>query len=324
MNGRIFILLLLAAAAAAGPSPAAPAEEGERAVAEWVLRLGGGVALQGSPAVIRHLEKLPPGPLSLETIDLTGTLVEPDQLARLKGLARLRSLYLPAPMWNEGAGSRRESNDALAHLAGLRTLEKLQLSLHFLTNINVNDKGIALLAPLTGLRELRLAQSRVRGSSLAPLVNLRALDLSYAPADDEGMRALAGMQHLTRLLLRDTLVTDAGLRHVAGLAEIEELDLGGCRITDAGLAALEGMTRMRKLNLLGAAVTDAGLAALARMDRLEELNLYRSRVTNAGLELLAGKRKLTALDLRYSRVTRAGVESARARRAAGPRSKEGA
>src|SRR2546427_11608328 len=93
----------------------------------------------------------------------------------------------------------------------------LHFSLHFLTNINVQDKGLAHLAKLTNLRELRLAQTKVKGKTLAPFVQLRYLDVSYTPFDDEGLASLAGMTQLSKLYLRDTYVTDDGLKHLSGL-----------------------------------------------------------------------------------------------------------
>ena len=172
----------------------ARAQESERAVAEWVIRLGGSITPEGRAEPIRELEDLPPGDFQIVGIDLTGTLVAPEDLHHLSGLRRLKELFLPGPMWNEGAGSKRDSNDALAFLNTLLSLEKLHFSLHFLTNVNIQDKGLARLDSLTQLKELRLAQSKVTGSSLAPFVNLRSLDLSYSQANDEGLQSLEGMK----------------------------------------------------------------------------------------------------------------------------------
>ena len=119
------------------------AQESERAVAQWIIRLNGSVTLEPNAEPVRDLAKLPAADFHIVGIDLTGTLVEPEQLFRLSGLAHLRELYLPGPMWNEGAGSKRDSNEALEFLNPLKNLEKLHFSLHFLTNINLQDKGIA-------------------------------------------------------------------------------------------------------------------------------------------------------------------------------------
>lgn len=64
-------------------------------------------------------------------------------------------------MWTPVSNSQLDANDALKALAGLKNLERLYFSLHFLPTYNVTDKGVALMAGLTQLRELRIAQSRV-------------------------------------------------------------------------------------------------------------------------------------------------------------------
>ena len=167
------------------------------------------------------------------------------------------------------------------------------------------------MAGLTQLKELRLAQTKVKGPSLAPFVKLEDLDLSYSPFDDEGMRYLSGLKELKHLALRDTLVTDEGLKHIAGLTKLEVLDLYGAKLTDAGLKQLSNLTHLQKLNVLGSSITDQGLDALAGMSELQELNLYRSQITNAGLAKLQRLKKLTDLDLRYTRATGSGVEAIR-------------
>ncbi len=156
----------------------------------------------------------------------------------MSSLADLRELLLPAPSFNPGAGSKLDANDELVALENLHHLEKLWFSLHFLTEIHVEDKGLAHLKDLTQLQELRLVQTRVRGPGLAPFVNLRDLDLGETPFKDDGLLYLHSMTHLQRLSLRNTLVTDAGLKNLAGLNELESLDLYGIMVSDAGLQAL--------------------------------------------------------------------------------------
>src|SRR5579864_6248464 len=303
MNGRLvrtFCCLLLAALCASAAT--------EREVAEWAIRLGGRVTLNGSRAPIHDLSLLPPGDFQITGLDLVGTLADPKELVKISGLTSLRELYLPGPMFTPFSDSPLDANDALKPLAGLKNLERLCFSLHFLPTYNVQDKGIGFLAGLTQLRELRLPQSRVVKPDLQPFVHLQSLDLSDSAFVDDGMKALDGLGELRRLYLRNTAVSDEGLKHVSGLKHIEELDLYGVKVTDRGLESLRNLTAMRKLNLLGAEITDAGLDALAGMTHLRELNLYRSHITNAGLAKLAAFRELSALDVRYSRVTETGVE----------------
>ncbi len=291
--------------------PVFAAPSSERNIALWVIRQGGRVSLPTSPRPVSDVTQLPPGDIYIIGIDLVGTLIVPEDLEKLSTLVHLKELYLPGPMWNPGAGSRLDANEQLKHLAGLKNLEKLHFSLHFLTNVNVQDKGLTHLLGLTQLKELRCAQCRITKLNLAPLTKLESLDVSLTPFNDEGMKGLAGLQHLRRLSLRDTSVTDEGLKYLSGLTQLEDLDLSGVRLTDAGLAQLRNLTSLRKLNLLGANITDDSVATLAGMTNLRELILYRSRITNAGLAKLGALKALLSFDLRYSRVTGTGVEAFR-------------
>ena len=267
------------------------AEPADRGVAEWVLRLGGWVVVDGGERRIHDVAGLPRGDFRIQTVNLAGARVDPPDLARFTPLVHLKDLHLPGPMWNPRAGSRTDQSRALHHIAPLRNLHRLTFSYIFLSRIRFSDSGLA--------------------ATLEPFTNLRALDVTFCPFEDRSMKFIAGMKKLRKLLLRDTLA-DAGLEHVAALTDLEELDLHGTEISDAGLGYLKNLTRLRKLNLLGADVTDAGLEQLSGLRELEELNLYRTKITNAGLEKLKRFPRLRELDLRYTRATQAGVEDLRA------------
>lgn len=298
------LFLILAALTACAPFTA---KATERRVAEWVIRQGGRVIVQPGGTPLSDLSQLPPTGIYLEGVDLYGTIIEPKDLEQLSGLTKLKELYLPGPSWNPGAGSKLDANEELKFLSSLTSLEKLHFSLHFLTNVNVQDKGLKHLETLKNLRELRLAQGRIRNFSLAAFPLLESVDLSYSTATDEVLKSLAGSKHLKRLQLRDTLVTDAGLAYLKDIVTLEEIDLYGLKISDTGIAHLRGLRALRKLNLSGGPITDAGAEVLAALTRLQDLNLYRAELTNTGLAQLASLKQLEALDVRYSRVTAAGV-----------------
>jgi hypothetical protein len=227
----------------------------DRDTAEWAIRQGGRVMVNGSRAALRNLRDLPAGDIAVTGVDLTGTLIEPKDLERIGQLAHLRELYLPGPSFNPASGSRLDANDQLKFLSGLKELERLDFSLHFLPNVNVLDKGLALLTGLTQLKQMRCAQCRISKLSFAAFTNLESLDLNLSTLRDEGLKSLAGLKHLRRLYLRDTLITDDGLEALSGLADLEELDLGGLNLSDRGIAHLKSLTKLRKLNLLGAEIT---------------------------------------------------------------------
>jgi Leucine-rich repeat (LRR) protein len=289
------------------------AEPPDRQVAEWVILMGGSVRREGQDGRIRDLTQLPATDFHLELVDLVGTNVNPPDLQRLNGLPRLKILNLPGPMWNPGSGATIDYSRELRHVASLRSLEELTFSDTYLESIKFEDPGIEAIAPLAPtLRLLSLENTQVRGRHLAPLTNLEALDLVYCPVDDEGLRQMQGLTKLTRLLLRDAVISDDGLRSLSGLVNLEQLDVGGTKVADVGIAHLRGMTKLKKLNLQGAALTDEGIRHLANMRDLEELNLYGTKVSNVGVEVLRGLTHLGVVDLRYTRMTRAGVDRLKA------------
>src|SRR5260370_30596160 len=298
---------LLTALLAITPGIAAASD---RSVAEWVLRVGGSVVVEGRQGSISDISRLPAKDFELTAINLTDVLMEPDDLKKLTRLAHLKELYLCGRTWHNRPVPA--SNASFNALGGLASLEKLALSLPVQTEIPLQDPALANLAKLKNLKELRLEQTEIKGQTLAPFTSLRFLDLTHTRFTHAGLQSLTGMSHLSSDYLPDTLVTDEGLKWIQNLRELTELDLYGTRITDAGLAYLSQLTALTSLNLLGAPLTDAGLDHLIGMTRLEELNLYRSQVTNAGLEKLKPLKHLRSLDLRYTRATGAGVNSLRA------------
>ena len=144
----------------------------ERSIAEWAIRQGGRVVLDDKRAVLDDLSQLPPGPFHITGLDLVGTTIEPKDLVIISRLPALRDLALPGPSWTPSSGSEIDENEQLKYLAGLTTLERLSFSLHFLPTFNIQDGGIARLKTLTGLKELRLAQSQVVKPDLTPFVTL--------------------------------------------------------------------------------------------------------------------------------------------------------
>ncbi len=151
----------------------------EREIADWAIRMGGRVTIEGHSAELSDPTELPAGAVRITGLDLTNTLIDPTDLRKIAGLTALRELYLPGPSWNPASGSRLDANEELKNLSGLVNLERIYFSLHFLPNINVKDKGIAYWSKLTKLRDIRLAQCRVEAPNLAPFTDLESLDLSY-------------------------------------------------------------------------------------------------------------------------------------------------
>lgn len=282
---------------------------GDRMWAEWMLRMGGAVVLEGQRKPITELADLPTTDFRIHTLNFTGITMFAaslqDEMRHLPPLPHLKELYINGRLWYDQPAPRQA--DTMGLFAGSTELEKLVLSRPVQTYIPMNDAALKQLAPLKNLKELRIRQTRSSGLELSnfPLTHL---DVNYVVAfGDAGMSSLKGMTTLTELYLQGTSITDDGLKNLAGLTNLVDLDLSDDNITDAGLASLAGLTKLRRLRLQGAAVTDAGIDVLRNMPQLEELSLYRTKVSNAGLAKLASLKNLRAVDLRYSRVTGAGA-----------------
>src|SRR5260370_4420694 len=256
---------LLTALLAITPGLAAASD---RSVAEWVLRVGGSVVVEGQRSSIWDISRLPAKDFALAAINLTDVLMEPDDLQKLSGLSHLKELYLCGRTWHNRPVPL--SNASFTALGDLASLEKLALSLPVQTEIPLQDPALTNLAKLKNLKELRLEQTEIKGQTLSPFISMRFLDRTHTRFTDAGMQSLACISHLSKLYLHHPLVTAEGLKWIQNLRELTELDLYGTRITDAGLAYLSQLTPLTSLNLLGAPLTDAGLDHLIGMTRLEE------------------------------------------------------
>src|SRR5262245_57610742 len=72
----------------------------DRPIAEWVLRMGGSVVVEGGRIRIHQLDDLPPGELRLHTVSLINTVVPPKDFERLSSLVHLKELYISGRTWH--------------------------------------------------------------------------------------------------------------------------------------------------------------------------------------------------------------------------------
>jgi Leucine-rich repeat (LRR) protein len=298
-----------AAAATVAYQPPRRQISADRMWAEWMLRMGGSVVLEGQKRPVTDLSELPTTTFRLHTLNFTGITTYAaslqDELRHLPPLPHLKELYLNGRLWYDQPAPRLA--DTVGLFASSTALEKLVLSRPVQTYIPMNDAALKQLEPLKNLKEIRIRQTRAPGLVLSQFP-LTHLDLNYIVAfGDAGMAGFKNMTTLKELYLRGTSITDEGVKNLSGLTNLIELDLSDVNITDEGVASLAGLTNLRKLSLQGADLTDAGIDALRNMSQLEELSLYRTKVSNAGLAKLAALKNLRSLDLRYSRATGAGV-----------------
>jgi internalin A len=197
-----------------------------------------------------------------------------------------------------------ELKELVPHLATFKKLQKL--SLPFL----VTDAGIKELAPLSQLRTLELLGCQVTDAGLkelAPLAQLQTLMLKRTDITDAGLKELAVLQNLRDLDVSITAVTDAGLKHLAPLTHLHRLDLSGNRaITDAGMKELPHLKELDTLWLYGTRVGDSGMKEVGRLEKLQTLRLFNTNVGDEGLKELVELKQLRRLEL-GTKVTETGV-----------------
>jgi serine/threonine protein kinase len=239
----------------------------------------------------------------LRVLELTDSRVTDADLAAVGGVTSLKefaviSIADPASVAVTDAG--------LAHLARLNRLERL-----ILAGQPVSDAGLAQLAGLTNLKVVGFPRTRIAGTGFTHLqksANLQEVR-ELGPATDAGVAALSQFRHLTYVDLGDAFnVTDAGLKHLAGLAHLEKLIAHNSKLTDGGLKELTTLRRLRGLGADGTGVTDAGLVHLKEFPHLESLGIGTPAITDTGLKTLAEIKTLKWLNLRPTKATAEGVK----------------
>src|SRR5687767_9620610 len=96
----ILVLLLLVSALPVLAAEGNATEPDDRAVARWVIRMGGSVAVEGDRRRIWNITELPAGNFRLHTINLVGVYIEPADTERLSKLAHLKELHLSGRTWH--------------------------------------------------------------------------------------------------------------------------------------------------------------------------------------------------------------------------------
>jgi formylglycine-generating enzyme required for sulfatase activity len=196
------------------------------------------------------------------------------------------------------------TKDGLAHFAGLRRLDLLDLS----NARQLTDDGFAPLAKLVGLRRLiatgtNLGDQGVR--HLAGLNLLTELHLGGSALTDTGMRVIGELVGLNGLLISKdaTQVTDRGLEFFWRLHQLRNLSLHAPGITGSGFAPLTELTELRDLYLEGSGLTDAAFPHLAEVPNLERVSLGDGQrggpagITADGLLRMAKAPKLKSLSV---------------------------
>ena len=243
----------------------------------------------------------------LRSLDVTLDSVEDEAIASLAQLTNLKRLDLRLA-WQATGGI---SDAAAASLEKLTALEELSLPTK-----RLSDAGLTRLASLKGLKQLSLTGGQFSGAGLAgiePRQELTSLSLSGSSFGDEGVQLLPKIfPGLRSLNLGATPITDAALSAIAGLPQLRSLNLGQTKITDAALPAIARLPQLTSLDLSATQVTGAGLPALAGLSRLTDLDLDGTKIGDEGAAALARLVTLVELHIEGTKITDAGLAKLKA------------
>ncbi len=262
---------------------AAPMGDPDRRAAEWVLSVGGDVAVRevgaNNSVGITVAEKLPSNRFKVQRIGLAArrSLMEEDQYENLRGLTEIEHITVE----HSGVVSDR----TLKLFATFTTLKSLNLSY-----TSVTDAGIAELRVLTELETLCLDGTRVTGRGLEPLRTLRKLRKLVA-STNEASEAVVDIARvwwpdLQSLTLSGTVLTEAGATGLASLPTLPCLDLGLAGVTDDQMRRLTRFQKLTILRLYGSPISDTGLDHLRTLTNLTQLDVRSTKVTAAGVARL--------------------------------------
>lgn len=238
----------------------------ERAAAEWVLSVGGNVAVRVGEqrTMVSQPSDLPKEPFTLVEINL--------------GLAE----------------SGPFTTDGIQRLSKLRHLEEIILSerhsaLELLQQLPEQSAIHGLFSPGSKTNDAVLA------ACVRCLPGLKFLQIHSGRFSDAGFQQLQKLQQLGYLNLYDTELTDARLAQVAMLPALYNLQLtSNPKLTANGLRSLTKCPRLQHLDL-GLEVGDAGAAVAASLPHLKELAAYALQLSDQSA--LALQDKLTLLRL---------------------------
>lgn len=156
----------------------------------------------------------------------------------------------------------------------------------------LTDRGVAKLASLKRLRELRLSGTDIGDESLRALGRLRDLQiLDVTGAEritDEGIAALRNCTSLEHLLLDGTGITSASLPVISRFSNLQELSLSKTQICDriSELQTLQNLTvlRLEQLGTIDTPVPEEELEFLSDLSQLQAISLWGTAVPRVEIE----------------------------------------
>lgn len=253
------------------------------------------------------------GVTQLEQLRCYGTPIDDSAVQHFSSLHRLREI----------GGDVELSNAGVEVLAGLKKLEKLELS------GELDDRCMAAVAGMASLRDLTIEHTRITGEgfalladsptlervqitgnrmttrcieTLASIPNLKQVGLMSVDPRADGKPVWKGLGALSSLkrelwLFGCPPLQESDFAKLADFRDLAQLRIeGGRLITDRDVRHLKNLDSLEYLELISSVVTDEGLAVIASLSGLEVLRIH-CLCSEEGLKILAGAPRLSYLTI---------------------------
>jgi hypothetical protein len=127
-------------------------------------------------------------------------------------------------------------------------------------------------------------ENDLRLMSEFPSIETLSLD---EQVNDKDMRFVAPLRNLKKLELSSPYLSDHGIKNLSGLHKLEELTIGHARLTDDGLKQLGSLKNLKELVLIQTQVTAEGMAWLRKQIPAAQIELAPVTIAPARLALVS-------------------------------------
>jgi hypothetical protein len=245
---------------------------------------------------LAELASLPEARDQITVLELQGSTINDAGLAVLPKFDKVEKLNI---------GTINYSNDALANVAKMKNVTVLVMTKGAMKDKN-SDAGMAHIAQMKQLTELYVDQAKFSTAGIAEIAKMTQLEkLSVALISqfvDEHLQMLAPLVNLKDLDLTGSYVSDDGLKYLVPFTELEVLKMAKMQaVRGAGLLDLvtrrHGLRKLKTLTMYDNPYLQiAAYQGISNIKTLEVLDIGKANCTNTAFEnALPPLRNLTAL-----------------------------
>lgn len=176
------------------------------------------------------------------------------------------------------------NDDTLKHFTHLSKIRRLLFS-----GTDVTDACLKYLASLKDLNHITAGSTLMKGSGLAYLAELPALErleLSCSNFRDCKFAKIPTFKKLKLFTASTCELNDGACEFIGRQLLLEDIDISKNKITDAGIARLVGLKKLRTLNLCDTLVTPKCLTSLSKMPSLLRLTLLLGQLPPASVTMM--------------------------------------